>query len=152
VCADGSLPKLRRVKMPWGKIIDGELSIFFLWDLITLWLGTINLQPCPILKIQFLKRTVEFFENYEIIHGSSWRAIDNYDATFKSLHQMEHSQIPCVKHVISRETGKIAEKFSKSYDLHPSGKLKHRPSCSSQAYGAEFSLYFVVCAKSKNCW
>ena len=27
--------------MPWGKIIDGELSIFFLWDLITLWLGTI---------------------------------------------------------------------------------------------------------------
>jgi hypothetical protein len=38
VCADGSTFV---VTMPWGKIIDGELSIFFLWDLITLWLGTI---------------------------------------------------------------------------------------------------------------
>ncbi len=27
--------------MPWGKIIDGELSIFFLWDLITQTVGTI---------------------------------------------------------------------------------------------------------------
>jgi hypothetical protein len=32
VCADGSV---QIVTMPWGKIIDGELSIFFLWDLIT---------------------------------------------------------------------------------------------------------------------
>ena len=38
VWADGSTFV---VTMPWGKIIDGELSIFFLWDLITLWLGTI---------------------------------------------------------------------------------------------------------------
>ena len=52
----------------------------------------------------------------------------------------------CVKHVISRETGKIAEKFSKSYDLRPGGKLKHRPSYSSQAYGTDRRLYFVVCA------
>jgi hypothetical protein len=39
----------------------------------------------------------------------------------------------------------MAGKFSKSYDLRPSGKLKHRPSCSSQAYGTDFRLYFVVC-------
>ncbi len=38
VCADGSTFV---VTMPWGKIIDGELSIFFLWNLITLWVGTI---------------------------------------------------------------------------------------------------------------
>jgi hypothetical protein len=38
VCVDGSTFV---VTMPWGKIIDGELSIFFLWDLITQRLGTI---------------------------------------------------------------------------------------------------------------
>ena len=38
VCVDGSTFV---VTMPWGKIIDGELLIFFLWDLITQRLGTI---------------------------------------------------------------------------------------------------------------
>jgi hypothetical protein len=38
LCADGSTFV---VPMPWGKLIDGELSIFILWDLITQRLGTI---------------------------------------------------------------------------------------------------------------
>ena len=44
----------------------------------------------------FLKRTIKFFENYEIIHGSSWRAMHNNGENSKELQQTEHSQIPCV--------------------------------------------------------
>ncbi len=42
VCADGSTFV---VTMPWGKIIDGEFWIFFLWNLITQRLGTSSSRP-----------------------------------------------------------------------------------------------------------
>jgi hypothetical protein len=42
------------------------------------------------------KLTLKFFKYYEIIHGSSWRVMDNNGAIFKKLHLIEHSQIPCV--------------------------------------------------------
>ncbi|KAK4021333.1 hypothetical protein OUZ56_003250 [Daphnia magna] len=47
--------------------------------------------------------------------------------------------------VISTEMEKLLKKFSIAYELRPSGKLKHRLNGSSQAYGTDFSLHFVVC-------
>jgi hypothetical protein len=57
----------------------------------------------PFQKPVLEKLTLKFFKYYEIIHGSSWRAMDNNNRTFANP--------VCVKHVISRETGPILQLY-----------------------------------------